>query len=565
MTLKEWLKAAEVKSEVETTRWINDDIKPIEYSRRTWGPWTFHNYWILINANISTYLTGSALIPLGLNWWQAVICIILGNLIATLYIVVNSIPGAYYHIGFPVANRYVWGMYGSQFVIWNRILLSLVWFVLLWKPCSIMYGFQAWMGGECFYIIMMSLDPLLEKHVPNTMAANTGVTTAQFLAYIMFSLISLPFIWIRPHKLEKFMMASGIIVVVFMTVLLIWALATMGPLGFGSTITDTNVLQGESSTVGWLMIYGIISTIGSIAAGILNQNDMARFSRKPRDAITGQVISFPFYGSISAIIGILVTAATQQRFGSALWNLPDIFTTLIERGGSRERAAGFFAGLALVVSQIGVNVPGNALAGGCDLSATFPRYINIRRGAYLTALFSIAVNPWKLVSTSTTFLSVLSSYSVFLGPTVGMMISSYFVVNRCKINVDDLFLGNSQSTYWFTYGVDWRAIIAWIFGVFPSFPGFLASVSPGIRVTVGWTHLYDLCFISGSCIAAFVYILLHYIFPAPKLQAFLKNSASPKELMVKYQDSWDSHLSSTVVGGETEEDKVSHATEIKKY
>lgn len=28
-------------------------------------------------------------------------------------------------VGFPVVNRYVWGMYGSQFVIWNRILLSL--------------------------------------------------------------------------------------------------------------------------------------------------------------------------------------------------------------------------------------------------------------------------------------------------------------------------------------------------------------------------------------------------------------------------------------------------------
>lgn len=28
-------------------------------------------------------------------------------------------------VGFPVVNRYVWGMYGSQFVIWNRILLSI--------------------------------------------------------------------------------------------------------------------------------------------------------------------------------------------------------------------------------------------------------------------------------------------------------------------------------------------------------------------------------------------------------------------------------------------------------
>jgi hypothetical protein len=52
---------------------------------------------LLINCNIATYLTGSALIPLGLTWWQAFICIVLGNLIATLAVVLNSLPGAHYH------------------------------------------------------------------------------------------------------------------------------------------------------------------------------------------------------------------------------------------------------------------------------------------------------------------------------------------------------------------------------------------------------------------------------------------------------------------------------------
>lgn len=97
---------------------------------------------------------------------------------------------------------------------------------------------------------------------------------------------------------------------------------------------------------------------------------------------------------------------------------------------------------------------------GFDLAATFPKFINIRRGAYITALISVACNPWKLVNTATTFLAVLSSYSVFLGPMTGLMISSYFIVNRRRIKVDDLYLGSSGSIYWFTLGVNWRAIIA---------------------------------------------------------------------------------------------------------
>lgn len=75
-------------------------------------------------------------------------------------------------------------------------------------------------------------------------------------------------------------------------------------------------------------------------------------------------------------------------------------------------------------------------------------------------LISIAANPWKLVNTATTFITVLSSYSVFVGPMVGLMISSYLVVNQCKIKVPDLFVGNKNSIYWYTYGVNWRAVVA---------------------------------------------------------------------------------------------------------
>lgn len=39
-----FMKRFEVASETELTRWINDDIKPIEAGRRTWTFWTFHNY-----------------------------------------------------------------------------------------------------------------------------------------------------------------------------------------------------------------------------------------------------------------------------------------------------------------------------------------------------------------------------------------------------------------------------------------------------------------------------------------------------------------------------------------
>jgi NCS1 family nucleobase:cation symporter-1 len=55
---------------------------------------------------------------------------------------------------------------------------------------------------------------------------------------------------------------------------------------------------------------------------------------------------------------------------------------------------------------------------------------------------------YRLANAATIFLAVLGSSSVFLDPMTGLMISSYFVVNKCRINIDDLYVGNGASIYW---------------------------------------------------------------------------------------------------------------------
>lgn len=309
---------------------------------------------------------------------------------------------------------------------------------------------------------MQSWDPKLDQHIPNIVAESTGTTSAYFVGYVIFMVISAPFAWIRPHKLANFFYFASTVTIIFFLAFLIWALATMGPEGFGDTISSAP--PATATSVGWLMVYGIVTTtIGALSAGILNQNDYARFAARPRHAILSQAVTLPLSGILSSVIGILVTAATQSRFGGeAVWNPPSLLSRLIAESpeSSGTRAACCFAAMGLVVSQIGINVPGNALSGGFDLAATFPRFIDIRRGAYITMLLSVVVNPWQLANTSTTFLTVLSSYSVFLAPMVGMMVFSYLVVNKRKIKVDDLYTDGSGGIYWYTAGINWRSIVA---------------------------------------------------------------------------------------------------------
>ena len=112
----------------KSTAWINHDIVPLPPSRRTWGSWSFVGFWLLTGLNISGWTTASSLLGLGLNVWQAMISVIVGYLIVACAVVGNGFVGAEWHVGFPIYNRFVWGMYGSFFPLLMRILLSLVWY-----------------------------------------------------------------------------------------------------------------------------------------------------------------------------------------------------------------------------------------------------------------------------------------------------------------------------------------------------------------------------------------------------------------------------------------------------
>src|SRR5260370_2469649 len=78
----------------------------------------------------------SGLIIAGMNWWQALITILLGNTIVLVPILLNSHPGTKYGIPFPVFARAAYGTLGSNVPALMRALVACGWF-----------GIQAWIGG----------------------------------------------------------------------------------------------------------------------------------------------------------------------------------------------------------------------------------------------------------------------------------------------------------------------------------------------------------------------------------------------------------------------------------
>ena len=179
------------------------------------------------------------------------------------------------------------------------------------------------------------------------------------------------------------------------------------------------------------------------------------------------------------------------------------------------RAGTFFAGLGFLASALALCIVTNSIAAGMDIAALCPKYINIRRGSYIITIIAVAVCPWNYVTQATTFITVLSGWSVFLSPMTGIVISDYFLVRKQGYHVEDLYRANSSSAYWYRYGFNWRAFFAWSMGFWPLLPGLVREVR-GVADGSGWDHLYDVSYFYGFSIALLLYWALSNVFPTER-------------------------------------------------
>src|SRR5262245_45499685 len=92
----------------------NHDLAPTLRAERKWGLKDIAALWIAMSACIPTYMLASSLIEEGMNWWQAVGTIFLGNLIVLIPMVLNAHAGTKYGIPFPVYCRAAFGLRGAN-------------------------------------------------------------------------------------------------------------------------------------------------------------------------------------------------------------------------------------------------------------------------------------------------------------------------------------------------------------------------------------------------------------------------------------------------------------------
>ncbi|OTA52155.1 NCS1 nucleoside transporter family protein-like protein [Hypoxylon sp. EC38] len=487
----------------QTDQWSNRDLIPLPPSRRTWGWFHFFGFWTLSSLNITNWQTPSSFLTQGLSVPQAMLIIIVGRFLIASFATLIAWCGLRWHIGFTIQNRFTWGLRASYVPLLQRILLNFIWNAI-----------QCWNGGRLVAVCLTAIWPSFAK-MRNFLPASLPTTGDQFVGFIVFWVLSTPLLWIPPEKFKIPFLFTSIYSALGMLSMMIWALATakgVGPLLY----TGVALPEGSRWNVSWLLMAGINQSIGGVAAGITNGSDFSRYARNWKAYVIGTITSGWVTGILVCFVGLVTTSAAQNIYGEVYWNPPDLLMTMMDSGdgSSASRAGVFFLAFGFALTSMFENICGNAVAGGIDLAGLWPHYINIRRGAIITFVAAWIVQPWQLVNRAVTFIQVLSSFSVFLSPIIGLMAADFYLLRGRKIRLSHLY-STKDSSYWYWNGVNWRAPVAWICGWIPTIGGLVVTVKQDTNAPRALFQLYFMAFFIGFFTSAIIFFVLNKLFPVP--------------------------------------------------
>jgi nucleobase:cation symporter-1, NCS1 family len=462
----------------------NSDLAPVAVSDRNWTTYNYAALWISMAHCIPTYMLSSGLISAGMNWWQALITILLGNTIVLVPILLNSHAGTKYGIPFPVFARAAYGTLGSNVPALMRAIVACGWF-----------GIQAWIGGEALNTFFKAIIPGWQTLLGGPIG---GHTPTEWLSFLLFWGLNIYIIYRGMDLLRKVENWAAPFVLVMTALLLAWAIWRAN--GIGYLLNQ----QGKFHSFGefWpIFIPSLTGMIGFWATLSLNMPDFTRFGKSQRDQVVGQVVALPSTMTVFAAMGVMITSAAVVIYPHMK---PDELWDPLKLVGQFQSIPVIAISMfTVVIATLAVNIAANVVSPANDFANAFPKWISFRTGGLITGILGILMQPWRLLADPSGYIFAwLVGYSGGLGSIAGVLIADYWLVRKRRLVLGDLY--RTQGAYTYNGGWNWRAIVATLIGCGLAWVGL---VVPSLR------PIYDYGWFVGFGAAAITHMALMRIAP----------------------------------------------------
>jgi nucleobase:cation symporter-1, NCS1 family len=422
----------------------NKDLNPTLPHERNWTALNLAALWVGMAVCIPTYMLAGSLISQGMNWWQAMLAILFGNLIVMIPMILNGHAGTKYGIPFPVFARASFGVYGAHIPSIARAIVACGWF-----------GIQTYVGGEAISAMIGILwEPWT---LMGAQSSFIGMSFTSWISFLLFWTINIFFVW-KGHNSIKWLetFAAPFLLLAGMA-LMYWAVSKVG--GIGIVLEQSSALSNADSSLSgfpWfvaIFLPGMTAMVGFWATLSMNIPDFTRYCKTQKDQVLGQFLGLPTTMILFSFIGVVVTSATVILYGKAIWDPVELLSTLSRESNSPVIA--FVAMFVLALATLSTNIAANIVSPANSFANAFPKKISFRIGGLIAGVLGIVMCPWLVLDK---YIGWLVSYSGLLGAVGGVMIADYWIIRKGKLNLSDLY--QVKGIYHYQSGFNIKAIIS---------------------------------------------------------------------------------------------------------
>ena len=364
---------------------INEDFKPTEESKRTFGVSDIAALWIGLVISVPAYYLAGSLVELGMSWWQGILTIFISNAIVLVPMILNAHSGTKYGVPFPVLTRAAFGIRGATIVGVLRGLVACVWF-----------GIQTWVGGTSLLTLYEALAGPIGAA---PLAILGGITLPQFSFFLIFWCIQVLVLIKGIESIRIVEKYSAPILIGLSTALLIWAIWRAN--GMGPMLSTTSQFGPGGAKEGQFMkvfLPSVTANVGFWSTLSLNIPDFTRYAKSQKAQLTGQAVSIspsffffplnfefkqprlapsitdtarcpsillqiglPVFMALFSFLGVAVTSATTVIFGQVISDPVEVVSRIQGIMPTILSLVGLM--LATISTNIAANVvaPANAL------------------------------------------------------------------------------------------------------------------------------------------------------------------------------------------------------------
>jgi nucleobase:cation symporter-1, NCS1 family len=496
---------AELPADIADSPLFNGDLAPVPQSRRVWTTYSFAALWISMAHCIPTYMLAGSLVAAGMNWWQALFTIGLGNIIVLGPILLNAHPGTKYGIPFPVLARSSFGTAGANVPAILRAIVACGWF-----------GIQTYIGGEAVKTFIESIWP--GYGTLGGGASLLGLTLPSAITFLLFWALNIFIVYRGMNAVRVFENWAAPLVLVMAAALLWWAVSTAGGMG---PMLDAPSKFADFPAFWKVFVPSLTGMIGFWATLSLNIPDFTRFGKGQREQMLGQTLGLPTTMVLFSAMGVIITSAAQAILKDVpldkLWDPVHILGFLtsaapppgMEAPLIASPTTRFFVAIislfGVAVATVSVNIAANVVSPANDFANLSPRHISFKTGGLITGIVGILMMPWKLLSSAGAYIFTwLIGYSALLGPIAGIMIVDYWILRKRELDVPDLYRPKGRYAGWNPV-----AMVALVVGILPNLPGFLYAAG---ALTVDknnptfWEGIYPYAWFTGFILSGVLYL-----------------------------------------------------------